>query len=127
MTDGVNNAGKVEPIEADKIAAEFDITVYTIGMGKKNSGSGFFSFGDDVDEETLTEIASIANGKYFRAQSQKELQNIYEEIDLMEKSKVKTLEYKIDPPGKFYGILFWGIILLITSTLFSSTLLKSIN
>lgn len=128
LTDGINNAGKVDPITAAGIAKEFDITVYTIGIGKKNNGSGFFSFtGDDVDEETLTQIATIANGKYFRAQSQKELQNIYEEIDLMEKSKVKTLEYKIDPPEKFYGILFWGILLLISSTLISSTLLKSIN
>lgn len=127
LTDGVNNAGKVDPITAAGIANEFNITVYTIGIGKKNSGSGFFSFtGDDVDEETLTEIASIANGKYFRAQNQKELQNIYEEIDLMEKSKVKTLEYKIDPPEKFYGILFWGILLLIGSTFISSTVLKSI-
>lgn len=128
LSDGVSNAGKVEPIAAAQIAKEFDITVYTIGIGKKNNGSGFFSFaGDDVDEETLTEIANIANGKYFRAQSQKELQNIYEEIDLMEKSKVKTLEYKIDPPEKFYGILFWGILLLIISTVINSTLLKSIN
>ena len=75
LTDGVNNAGKVDPITAAGIAKEFDITVYTIGIGKKNNGSGFFSFaGDDVDEETLTQIASITNGKYFRAQNQKELQ-----------------------------------------------------
>jgi Ca-activated chloride channel family protein len=128
LSDGVNNAGSVEPIDAAQIAKEFNITVYTIGIGKKNNGSGFFSFaGDDVDEETLTQIASIANGKYFRAQNQKELQNIYEEIDLMEKSKVKTLEYKMDPPEKFYGILFWGLIFIILSTIINTTLLKSIN
>jgi Ca-activated chloride channel family protein len=129
LTDGVNNAGDTDPITAAGIAKEFGITVYTIGIGKKQQGGGFFNIGtgDEIDEETLKEIAEIANGKYFRAQSQKELTNIYEEIDLMEKSKVKTLEYKIDPPEKFYGILFWGLALILFSSMINLTFLKSIN
>jgi Ca-activated chloride channel family protein len=125
LSDGENTAGKTSPVEAAEIAAEFDITIYTIGIGKKNAG--FFGVSNSVDENTLTEIATIGNGKYFRAQNKKELSNIYEEIDLMEKSKVKTLEYKMDPPEKYYGLLAWAILLILFSQTMNITILKSIN
>ena len=54
LSDGENTAGKTSPVQAAQIAAEFDITIYTIGVGKKNAG--FFGLSNSVDEKTLTEI-----------------------------------------------------------------------
>jgi len=81
----------------------------------------------EIDEELLKEIADITDGKYFRAENEKQLQQIYEEIDLLEKSKVKVIEFKTDPPEKFYAILWIGILLVLGSKLVSNTVLKSIN
>lgn len=94
LTDGVNNAGNLSPIEAAKLAKTLGIRVYTIAVG---------TYGDYVvqtpvgpqrlqqafDEETLHEIANIANGKYFRAQDTTGLERIFELIDQLEKTEVK--------------------------------------
>ena len=81
----------------------------------------------EIDEPLLNSISEITNGKYFRAKNEKELQSIYSEIDLLEKSKVSVIEFKTDPPEKYYGFLFIGLLLLLGSKLISNTLLKSIN
>jgi len=136
LSDGVNNSGEVDPITASQIAKEFGIRVYTIGVGKNGTapfpvqtpfGTVMQQVPVEIDEKLLNSIAEITNGKYFRAKNEKELQSIYTEIDLLEKSKVSVIEYKTDPPEKYYGFLFIGILLLLTSKLISNTLLKSIN
>lgn len=136
LTDGVNNQGEIDPIMASEIANEFGIRVYTIGVGKNGTapypmqtifGTVMQQVPVEIDEALLKEIAGITNGKYFRAENEKQLQQIYEEIDLLEKSKVKVIEFKTDPPEKFYSLLFLGILILLLSKLVSNTLLKSIN
>ena len=136
LTDGVNNQGEIDPVMASEIAAEFGIRVYTIGVGKNGTapypmqtlfGTVMQQIPVEIDEELLNKIADITDGKYFRAENEKQLQQIYEEIDLLEKSKVKVIEFKTDPPEKFYAILWIGILLILGSKLVSNTLLKSIN
>ncbi len=136
LTDGVNNSGDIDPLTAAQIAKEFNIRVYTIGVGKNGMapypvqtlfGTQMQQMPVEIDEQLLTEIANNTDGKYFRARNEKELSFIYDEIDKLEKSKVKVLEFKTDPPEKFYGILFIGICLLLVYYLINQTLLKSIH
>lgn len=135
LTDGVNNAGDVDPITAAQIAKEYGIRIYTVGVGKEGMapypvpslfGTVTQNVPVEIDEELLTEIANITGTKYFRAKDQDELSGIYKEIDKLEKSKVKVLEFKIDPPEKFYSFLVWALIFIITSKIISNTILKSI-
>jgi len=136
LTDGVNNQGEVDPITASQIASEFGIRVYTIGVGKNGTapfpmqtifGTVMQQIPVEIDEDLLKNIADITNAKYFRAKNEKQLQSIYAEIDLLEKSKVKVIEFKTDPPEKYYGFLFIGLLVLLVSKVISNTLLKSIN
>ncbi len=135
LTDGVNNSGDVDPITAAQIAKEYGIRVYTIGVGKDGVapypvqspfGMVMQNIAVEIDEELLTEIAEITGTQYFRAKNQDELKGIYEQIDTLEKSKVRVLEFKTDPPEKFYGILVWALIFILSSKLITNTLLKSI-
>jgi len=136
LSDGVNNQGEVDPVTASEIAKEFGIRVYNIGIGKNGTapmpmqtpfGKVMQQVKVEIDEALLNNISEITNGKYFRAKNEKELQSIYTEIDLLEKSKVSVIEFKTDPPEKYYGFLFVGLLLLLISKLISNTLLKSIN
>ena len=99
LTDGINNAGEVEPRKAAKIAKSLGIKVYTIGTGSMGpvpyptrdpwGRTRYQNVIFELNEESLREIAAITGGQYFRATNTKELQNIYDEIDKMEKSKVE--------------------------------------
>lgn len=104
LTDGVNNAGKIGPVEAARVAKAFDIKIYTIGAGTK--GRVPFPVRDmwgrtvyqnvliELDEEMLQEVADITGGKYFRATDAESLRDIYEEIDALEKIKIEEHGYK---------------------------------
>ncbi|MBI3133688.1 MAG: VWA domain-containing protein [Bacteroidetes bacterium] len=135
LTDGVNNAGEIDPLTAAAIAKENNICVYTIGVGKDGTapypvqtpfGTITQEMPVEIDEELLTQIANETGGKYFRAKNETELELIYKEIDQMEKSKVKVLEYKVNPPEKYYGLLALGIFLILLYRTIHHTLLKSI-
>ncbi len=135
LTDGVNNSGDVDPITAAQIAKEYGIRVYTIGVGQEGMapypmqsvfGTVMQNMPVEIDEELLTDIAEITGTKYFRAKNQDELEGIYDEIDVLEKSKVRVLEFKTDPPEKYYAILIWALIFVVASKLIANTLLKSI-
>jgi Ca-activated chloride channel family protein len=99
LTDGVNNAGEIDPLTAAQAAAALDIKVYTIGMGRP--GQVPFPVNDplfgrttrliesEIDEDTLQRIAETTNATYFRATDTSGLRQIYEEINRMEKSEVE--------------------------------------
>lgn len=129
LTDGVNNTGMVPPITAAEIAQKFGIRVYTIGVGTKGLAPYPFEtpFGlqyQDVevkiDEETLQDIATLTDGKYFRATNNSSLKEIYKDIDALEKSKIEITEFhkrseEFLPFALFgLGILFLAFILQIT-------------
>lgn len=127
VTDGVNNAGSVDPITAAEIARTFGIRVYTIGVGTHGTapfpvtdffGRTYFQQLEvEIDEPMLKKISSMTNGSYFRATNNQRLKDIYSEIDKLEKSKIdvkqfsrKYEEYRIFALGAFI-LLFLEIFL----------------
>jgi Ca-activated chloride channel family protein len=99
LTDGSNNAGQLAPLTAAELAASYGIRVYTIGVGSRGAsvarimtpyGMQSMNVSGDFDERTLTEIASITGGTYFRATDNTSLSGIYDEIDQMEKSHISV-------------------------------------
>lgn len=135
LTDGVNNAGDTDPLTAANVAKENNICVYTIGVGKDGTapfpvetpfGTMTQEMPVEIDEELLTQIAEYTGGKYYRAKNESELESIYDEIDQLEKSKVKVLEFKVNPPEKYYGLLLLGIVLILIYRTIQHTALKSI-
>ena len=135
LTDGVNNSGDTDPLTAANVAKENNICVYTIGVGQDGTapypvetpfGTMMQDMPVEIDEELMTQIAEYTGGKYYRAKNETELEKIYDEIDLLEKSKVKVLEFKVNPPEKYYGLLLLGILLILVYRTFQHTLLKSI-
>ena len=104
LTDGVNNAGDTEPLQAAQIAKALGIKIYTIGAGTRgmammpvrgpNGQTVLQRMPVDIDERTLTEIATLTGGQYFRATDGVALQAIYAEIDRLEKSTNVTEHYQ---------------------------------
>ena len=124
MTDGVNNAGFIEPETAAEIAKQFNIKVYTIGIG--TNGNAMFPYalapnGDflykmmpvEIDTKLLQSIATKTGGKYFRATSNDKLESIYDEINKLETTEIKELKfYDYDEKFRFFAVLA-GLFLLI--------------
>ncbi|MDD5373625.1 MAG: VWA domain-containing protein [Sulfurimonas sp.] len=96
LTDGEHNSGDISPKDAIKLAQDENIKIYTIGMGNKG----------EPDEALLRKIADESGGEFFSAESAKELKKIYEKIDEMESSKIKSKEYLLKD---FY---YWVFLLL---------------
>ncbi|MCP4542335.1 MAG: VWA domain-containing protein [Chloroflexi bacterium] len=99
LTDGVNNAGQIDPLTAAQTAAALDVKVYTIGMGRPGQvpfpvdslfGQTTQMIESEIDEETLQRIAETTNALYFRATDTEGLRQIYDQIDQMEKSEVEV-------------------------------------
>lgn len=99
LTDGSNNRGQIAPITAAELAQSYGIRVYTIGVGTRGMAPApvMTPFGEriqnvpvDIDEKTLTQIADLTGGEYFRAVDNNSLKKIYEQIDSMEKYLVNV-------------------------------------
>ncbi|MEL6989507.1 MAG: VWA domain-containing protein, partial [Bacteroidota bacterium] len=132
LTDGVNNSGYVRPRTAAEIAKEFDIKVYTIGVGSSGNAltpisrrsNGEYVFGMarvQIDEALLEEISNETGGKYYRATSAEALQNIYDEINSLEKTEMQitTVKRYSDEFRKFLIIgLFFFVLELLLKYLF---------
>lgn len=96
LSDGSNNAGELDPLTAADIATEFDIKIYTIGAGTNQATTFITNRGyvkNEIDEETLKEIAARTNGKYFRATDEESLRDVYSEIDNLERTEIEVREY----------------------------------
>lgn len=106
LTDGVNNSGSIDPLTAAEMAEIYGIRVYTIGVGSKgmarvpvsiNPVTGEYIFRQrkvNIDEKTLKTISETSNGKYFRATDKNKLEEIYQSIDKLERSKIDVLSYE---------------------------------
>jgi Ca-activated chloride channel family protein len=123
LTDGVNNAGFIDPKIASELAVEYGIKVYTIGVGSNGMAlspvgilpNGNFQYGNqkvEIDEELLKEIASTTGGKYFRATNNEKLEDIYKEIDSLEKTEVEEFKYYNYQENFRMLVLIAGFILL---------------
>lgn len=91
LTDGENTAGEVDPVSAARLAAEWGIKIYAVGIGERG-GRGFFSQGG-VDERLLQRLAEETGGEAYLAQSASDLERVYERIDSLEKSTIRSNEY----------------------------------
>ncbi len=134
LTDGVNNKGYIAPLTAAEMASEYDVRVYTVGVGSEGFapypfqtpfGMQYQDIEVKIDEETLQDIASLTMGKYFRAKDNNSLKLIYEEINKLEKSKIDVVKFnkKKEEYRKFANCSF---ILLVLSFILESTYLKRI-
>lgn len=123
LTDGVNNTGAVQPLDAAALAERMGVRVYTIGLGTRGKalspvgrypdGTLHFDYVDvDLDEKTLQGIAQATGGRYFRATDERKLKEIYAEIDQLEKTRFKVEQYSFKVE-KYHALALWGTALLL--------------
>ena len=136
LTDGVNNAGFVDPKTATELAKELAIKVYTIGIGtngmadfpwSKDPRTGKLQFRKqqvEIDEKLLQFIAKETQGKYFRATNNVSLKEIYDEIDKLEKTKVEEFKY-YNYQEKYRLLVLLALGFLLLEFLLRSTVFKS--
>ena len=139
LTDGVNTHGKIHPLNATEIAKEFNIRVYTIGVGTNGkaktpvaidpfTGNYVYDYVDvEIDEKTLKAIANETGGRYFRATDNDKLKSVYKEINELEKAKIKTIEYDIDLPEKGNLFILFGLGLLLIEFFISRYFFQGIS
>jgi len=135
LTDGINNSGVIPPLTAAEIAADFGIRVYTIGVGTKGLAPYPFqtAFGIQyqdvevkIDEITLQDIATLTNGKYFRATNNNSLKEIYKDIDELEKSKIQITNFH-KKSEEYLPFALLGLVLLFLAFLLNISYLKQIT
>ena len=136
LTDGVNNSGYIQPFTAAEIATEFNVKVYTIGVGstgqaqtpvsRKSNGEYVFGLSTvEIDEALLQEISQMTDGKYYRATTSQGLVDIYDEIDQLEKTEMEISTFK-RYKDKYTGFLLLAILLLLAEFILKYTLLRTI-
>ena len=135
LTDGVNNAGFIDPLTAAELAKEYNIKIYSIGLGTNGlalspvgiNARGKLNYANiqvEIDEELLTQISEMSGGKYFRATDNSKLKEIYNEIDKLEKTEIEEFKYySVDE--KFRVFLIPAILLIVFELLMKFTILKS--
>lgn len=135
LTDGVNNAGFIEPETASDIAKEYGIKVYTIGIGTNGMAefpyaiapNGTFLFKMmqvEIDVNLLQSIAKKTGGKYFRATSNQKLEAIYNEINKLETTEIEELKF-YDYDEKFRPFALLALALLILEVGLRNTIFRS--
>ncbi|MCJ1806075.1 VWA domain-containing protein [Flavobacterium covae] len=135
MTDGVNNAGFLDPQTSAEIAADLGIKVYTIGIGTNgnalfpyayapNGGFLFKMMPVQIDEKLMKGIAQKTGGKYFRATNNSSLENIYNEINKLEKTKVDELKF-VNYDEKYRPWVWLAGLLLLIELILRKTIFKS--
>ncbi len=135
LTDGRNNIFDIDPMTAAEIAKTFDIKIYTIGAGTYGEvpypvtdllgRQVFRPVRIDIDEDTLREISSITGGKYFRATDTKSLKEIYNEIDKLEKTEIKSNVY-MEYNEIFVYFVLPGLFFLLAEIVLANTRFRKI-
>ncbi len=131
LTDGRSNTGLIDPLTAAKTARAFGIKVYTIGTAKRGQayvpqdtpfGRRLIPIPDELDEDTLLQVAAETDGKYFRATNASELADVYAEIDRLEKTEFDRPEI-VSYTDLLFPFLFASALLLLSEFLLSRSLL----
>ena len=136
LTDGVNNRGYIDPGMAIQIAKEFEVKVYTIGVGtnglaqspvgKNRNGDYFYDYVQvNIDEALLREIARETGGKYYRATNESELQAVYDEIDALEKTEIELNVFK-RYSDEFGNLIWLAFALLLAELMLRLTIVKTL-
>ena len=134
LTDGVNNTGFIDPRIAAELAVEYGIKTYTIGLGSNGNArapvgilpNGKFQYGMtkvEIDEALLKDIAKLTGGLYFRATDNKKLEQIYEEINKLEKTEIEEFKY-YNYEEKFRPLVLLALGLILIEFLLKNTLLR---
>ena len=131
LTDGSNNRGDLSPMTAAEIAKSLGIRVYTIGVGTKGTAPfppsatglpGYVNLPVEIDTKTLSDIAGATDGDFYRATNNRELQNIYKEIDKLEKTKLNVKQfsrrYEAYQPFALAALLLLLLEILLRITVF---------
>jgi Ca-activated chloride channel family protein len=131
LTDGVNNRGEIAPATAAGIAKTYGVRVYTIGVGTQGMapypvntpfGIQYQDMPVEIDEGILKEISETTGGKYFRATDNDKLQQVYKEIDKLEKSKIDVRQFSRKEEKYFIPALIafclLAIEILVRNTIF---------
>ncbi|MFQ3173430.1 MAG: Ca-activated chloride channel family protein [Flavobacterium sp.] len=135
LTDGVNNAGFIEPETAADIAKQYGIKVYTIGIGTNGmaefpyavASNGQFLFQMmkvEIDEKLMKSIAKKTDGRYFRATSNNKLAEIYREINKLETTEIEELKF-YDYEEKYRPFVWLAGFLLLAEIGLRNTVYKS--
>jgi Ca-activated chloride channel family protein len=135
LTDGVNNSGFIDPNTAAELAIEYGIKIYTIGIGTNGmalspvgvDSKGKFSYANiqvEIDENLLMEIADMTGGKYFRATNNEKLEEIYNEINKLEKSDIEEIKY-YNHQEKYRLYILLAVFFLTTELILKYTLFRS--
>ena len=135
MTDGVNNKGLVDPTTAADIAVQYGVRVYTIGVGTQGQaytpvamdaqGNLVYDYAEvQIDEPLLKDVAKKTGGQYFRATNNKKLEDIFQEIDKLEKTKILVSAYT-HKTEKFLVFALLAFAVLCLEWLSRYTILKS--
>ncbi len=134
LTDGVNNAGEIDPLTASELAKVYGVRVYTIGIGTIGSapypmqtpyGISYQMMPVEIDEPLLKRIASETGGKYYRATGNDKLSEIYSDIDALEKSKISSTSYR-HKKELFYPWAAAAGLLLLAELVFSQFYLRKL-
>ncbi|WP_314333275.1 VWA domain-containing protein [Capnocytophaga sputigena] len=135
LTDGVNNTGVIDPLIAAELAAEYGIKVYTVGIGTNGMALSPYALNPDgsimyqmlqveIDESLMKKIAQITHGRYFRATNNQKLQQIYDEINKLETSKIEEFKYT-EVDEKFRLLVIIATILLLLEFLLKHTIFRN--
>ncbi|ADQ79312.1 von Willebrand factor type A [Paludibacter propionicigenes WB4] len=134
LTDGSNNSGDIAPITAAEIAKTFGIRIYTIGVGTHGvinipvstpMGIQYQRVQSEFDAKSLENIANLTGGKYFGATDNSKLRNIYQEIDKLEKTRIKIQQYS-KKDEQFYLFSIFAFVFLILEILLRNTVFRKI-
>ena len=131
LTDGSNNRGDLSPMTAAEIAKSLGVRVYTIGVGTNKTapypmpvagGVQYVNVPVEIDSKTLSEIAAATDGDFYRATNTRELQQIYKEIDQLEKSKLNvknfSKKYEAYQPFALAAVILLLLEILLRVTIF---------
>jgi Ca-activated chloride channel family protein len=119
LSDGDNTSGNLDPALSAQMARAFGMKLYTIAVGSNKINT------EKVDESALRNIASIGNGKFFRATDARSLENIFKEINRLEKVEIKQNRYK-NLRDFYHNYLRWAIMLLLLSFACKNTFMGNI-
>lgn len=137
LTDGVNNAGYIQPMTAAEIAASYGVKVYTIGVGTMGQAvspigrrpDGQYVFGlsaVEIDTELLQQISDMTGGRYYRSTDRKSLEQIYDEIDRLEKTEIEVTAFR--RYSELYRYFLWaGVSVWLIYILLDRSVLRSMG
>ena len=134
LTDGSNNMGDISPMTAAQIAKSLGVRVYTIGVGTNKvarypmpvaGGVQYVNIPVEIDTKTLSDIAAMSDGNFYRATNNKELKQIYHDIDKLEKSRLSVKKFSKHYEA-YQPFAVVALLILLIEVLLKHTLLRKI-